>query len=628
MPVAPEEMGLYVESPQLGLCEKTAQLRRFCSLPGRVEDAQSHHLNRPHSKLLRCYDYMPSSATAAVTIASGMHAHAPRLQVRVDMEDSPSSPQTSPGSSPSSDQSHYDIDQHLSSQGGQNKHEPSYGLLDEHHATVDVYGCDEFRMFEFKVRRCMRGRSHDWTECPFAHPGEKARRRDPRRFHYSGTACPDFRKGTCRRGDACEYAHGVFECWLHPARYRTQPCKDGRNCRRRVCFFAHAQEQLRLLPAAAAAASLSVLRSPPSQPHSPAPALHSPSPSTASSYLSPQASPSSTPSLISAFHSPCSTPGVSSHMSQFSQNHAPSTASTLCCQGMSPPPLSPPLSPTCSPPCSPPLSGTMCKWSVNHAPNVGYPCDHGAVARPCTLDRFNSYPPSGASTADLAAATRQAHRQLAMLQVAQAACPPTMSQPGSSAPIYPPTSGPAFNQQQTSNAAAMSDLLANLSAMNFQQNNPFWLQAQVAAAALHAQKLSLERGQFHPHGGNDNASVHNQQLQDQPSPLQAQFCGLNTNTGSLFGAASPMPVPRSEKWGGGERTVMEDLESNIPLRVESGKNLRAEVYAKLLKREDSHGSLVQAEMDWVSELLKEEKETFTGPAWDVWAHSWAVNNLN
>ncbi|KAH7372403.1 hypothetical protein KP509_17G002100 [Ceratopteris richardii] len=94
----------------------------------------------------------------------------------------------------------------------------------------------------------MRGRSHDWTECPFAHPGEKARRRDPRRVHYSGTPCPDFRKGSCRRGEACEFAHGVFECWLHPARYRTQVCKDGKNCKRRVCFFAHSPEQLRILP--------------------------------------------------------------------------------------------------------------------------------------------------------------------------------------------------------------------------------------------------------------------------------------------------------------------------------------------------------------------------------------------
>lgn len=116
----------------------------------------------------------------------------------------------------------------------------------ESDSPVDAYSCDHFRMYEFKIRRCARGRSHDWTECPYAHPGEKARRRDPRKFHYSGTACPDFRKGNCKKGDACEYAHGVFECWLHPARYRTQPCKDGTSCRRRVCFFAHTPEQIRL----------------------------------------------------------------------------------------------------------------------------------------------------------------------------------------------------------------------------------------------------------------------------------------------------------------------------------------------------------------------------------------------
>uniref|UniRef100_A0ACD5TQ72 Uncharacterized protein n=1 Tax=Avena sativa TaxID=4498 RepID=A0ACD5TQ72_AVESA len=119
---------------------------------------------------------------------------------------------------------------------------------DEDAATMDAYACDEFRMYEFKVRRCTRGRSHDWTDCPFAHPGEKARRRDPRRYCYSGASCPDFRKGGCKRGDACEFAHGVFECWLHPARYRTQPCKDGTACRRRVCFFAHTPDQLRAMP--------------------------------------------------------------------------------------------------------------------------------------------------------------------------------------------------------------------------------------------------------------------------------------------------------------------------------------------------------------------------------------------
>ncbi|CAI9289119.1 unnamed protein product [Lactuca saligna] len=112
----------------------------------------------------------------------------------------------------------------------------------------DVQMDDQFCMYEFKVKRCARGRSHDWTDCPYTHPGEKARRRDPRKFHYSGNPCSEFRKGSCVKGDLCEFAHGVFECWLHPSRYRTQPCKDGVLCRRRICFFAHTPEQLRIVP--------------------------------------------------------------------------------------------------------------------------------------------------------------------------------------------------------------------------------------------------------------------------------------------------------------------------------------------------------------------------------------------
>ncbi|XP_015571360.1 zinc finger CCCH domain-containing protein 56 isoform X2 [Ricinus communis] len=108
-----------------------------------------------------------------------------------------------------------------------------------------IYTTDEFRMFSFKVQPCSRAYSHDWTECPFVHPGENARRRDPRRFNYSCMPCPDHRKGACRRGDFCEYSHGIFECWLHPSQYRTRLCKDGTSCTRRVCFFAHTSEELR-----------------------------------------------------------------------------------------------------------------------------------------------------------------------------------------------------------------------------------------------------------------------------------------------------------------------------------------------------------------------------------------------
>lgn len=117
-----------------------------------------------------------------------------------------------------------------------------------------IYGTDEFRMYTFKVKPCSRAYSHDWTECPFVHPGENARRRDPRKYHYSCVPCPDFRKGSCQRGDTCEYAHGIFECWLHPAQYRTRLCKDETNCTRRVCFFAHKLEELRPLYASTGSA--------------------------------------------------------------------------------------------------------------------------------------------------------------------------------------------------------------------------------------------------------------------------------------------------------------------------------------------------------------------------------------
>ncbi|KAF7816489.1 zinc finger CCCH domain-containing protein 29 [Senna tora] len=108
-----------------------------------------------------------------------------------------------------------------------------------------IYGTDEFRMYSFKVKPCSRAYSHDWTECPFVHPGENARRRDPRKYPYSCVPCPEFRKGSCQKGDTCEYAHGVFESWLHPAQYRTKLCKDETGCTRKVCFFAHKPEDLR-----------------------------------------------------------------------------------------------------------------------------------------------------------------------------------------------------------------------------------------------------------------------------------------------------------------------------------------------------------------------------------------------
>ncbi|KAL8461227.1 hypothetical protein ACS0TY_032627 [Phlomoides rotata] len=173
----------------------------------------------------------------------------------------------------------------------------------------DPYSSDHFRMYEFKVRKCNRSRSHDWTECPFAHPGEKARRRDPRRFHYSGTVCSEFRKGSCNKGENCDFSHGVFECWLHPSRYRTEACKDGKNCKRKVCFFAHSTRQLRIVP-----------ESPPSPPmNSPTAAL----------------SENNCRNLT--------------HCCVYCHSVTASPTSTLMGISHASPPMSPPISPVCSP---------------------------------------------------------------------------------------------------------------------------------------------------------------------------------------------------------------------------------------------------------------------------------------
>lgn len=112
---------------------------------------------------------------------------------------------------------------------------------------TDFFGSDEFRMYCYKVIPCSKRYGHDWTDCPFCHPGEKAQRRCPNKYLYTGIACPDMKKtGDCPRGDNCCFAHNVFEYWLHPSRYRTQLCSYGQNCKRTVCFFAHSINELRI----------------------------------------------------------------------------------------------------------------------------------------------------------------------------------------------------------------------------------------------------------------------------------------------------------------------------------------------------------------------------------------------
>ncbi|CAL8465661.1 g5197 [Coccomyxa elongata] len=105
---------------------------------------------------------------------------------------------------------------------------------------------DEFMMYDVKVIPCPKTYCHEWSECPFAHRGEKAARRDLRTFHYTGVVCPDMKKNaSCPRGNHCPFAHSVFEYGLHPTRFRTVLCSEGVKCTRTFCFFAHSPEELR-----------------------------------------------------------------------------------------------------------------------------------------------------------------------------------------------------------------------------------------------------------------------------------------------------------------------------------------------------------------------------------------------
>jgi hypothetical protein len=75
---------------------------------------------------------------------------------------------------------------------------------------------------------------HNWRACPFAHPTENARRRDPREFTYSSLVCPDYRQGCCVRGDTCQYAHGKSTKPQAPQGSRVQGAFDPRRVRKQA----------------------------------------------------------------------------------------------------------------------------------------------------------------------------------------------------------------------------------------------------------------------------------------------------------------------------------------------------------------------------------------------------------
>ena len=67
-----------------------------------------------------------------------------------------------------------------------------------------------------QVLPCNKRFCHDWTVCPFAHAGEKAKRRDPCDAVYTGIACVDMKK-------VCGNAGTISYPLCSPSRRRTAP---------------------------------------------------------------------------------------------------------------------------------------------------------------------------------------------------------------------------------------------------------------------------------------------------------------------------------------------------------------------------------------------------------------------
>nr|XP_046271988.1 putative E3 ubiquitin-protein ligase UNKL isoform X3 [Scatophagus argus] len=87
--------------------------------------------------------------------------------------------------------------------------------------------------------------------CPHYH-NSRDRRRNPRKFKYRSTPCPNVKHGDewgepskCESGDGCQYCHSRTEQQFHPEIYKSTKCNDMRQTgycpRGPFCAFAHVE---------------------------------------------------------------------------------------------------------------------------------------------------------------------------------------------------------------------------------------------------------------------------------------------------------------------------------------------------------------------------------------------------
>lgn len=73
-----------------------------------------------------------------------------------------------------------------------------------------------------QVLPCSKRFCHDWVTCPFAHPAEKAKRRDPRAYTYTGVACPDQKKVRSKAQPIDEGRDSSHASLTHPFSWRAE----------------------------------------------------------------------------------------------------------------------------------------------------------------------------------------------------------------------------------------------------------------------------------------------------------------------------------------------------------------------------------------------------------------------
>uniref|UniRef100_A0A3P9AJF0 Unk like zinc finger n=1 Tax=Esox lucius TaxID=8010 RepID=A0A3P9AJF0_ESOLU len=89
--------------------------------------------------------------------------------------------------------------------------------------------------------------------CPHYH-NSRDRRRNPRKFKYRSTPCPNVKHGDewgepskCDSGDSCQYCHSRTEQQFHPEIYKSTKCNDMRQTgycpRGPFCAFAHVESK-------------------------------------------------------------------------------------------------------------------------------------------------------------------------------------------------------------------------------------------------------------------------------------------------------------------------------------------------------------------------------------------------